>query len=438
MSIDRRTILSGAGLALLAGAARAQTASQTASSPAPALAAPAAPAPTVEERLAARAAENRHALAFDGRRFSGPGWDLLVDEGKRAKFFMLGEEHGLAENAHLSAQLVETLAPVGYNKLVVEISPPMAQEIGAALDRGGLAGLQRYYAQHQTGVAFYTMAEEAHFLARARKVLPRGEDALWGLDYEVAADRRLIARLKVKPKPAAARTPMTALITASTAAWADYERSRNPGMIFSFSGDPKLVRDLRAAWPDPDPESDWILDTLEGTLEANNHWVQQREWDSNQRRAELMRANWNRYWRALGSRARDTRAFFKFGASHLVRGRNMSEVMDMGSLIHETAALEDKTSFNIFVVGGKGAQTAQFNPVEWRYNPGPASDAEDQAIGFLTEQALPQGFTVIDLRPLRTILTAGRAARSNPKMVRVVHGFDALVVMPGAHASLNL
>lgn len=434
MSIHRRAILTGAGLAVLAaGSARAQ--------PAPAAAAPAPaapPAPSIEDRLAARAAEHRHALAFDGRRFSGPGWDLLVDEGRRAKFFMLGEEHGLAENAHLSAQLVETLAPAGYNRLVVEISPPMAQEMGAALDRGGLAGLQRYYSQHQTGAAFYTMAEEAHFLARARKALPRGEDALWGLDYEVAADRRLINRLKVKPKPPAARTPMTALITASTAAWADYERSRNPGMIFTFSGDPQLVRNLRDAWPDPDPESDWILDTLEGTLETNRLWVQQKDWESNQRRAELMRANWNRYWKGLGPRARSTRAFLKFGASHLVRGRNMSEVLDMGNLIHETAALEGADTFNIFVVGGKGAMAARFNPVEWRYNPAPAGDAAGEGVGFLADQALPQGFTVIDLRPLRPLLNAARAARANPRMVRVVHGFDALVVMPGAHASLNL
>ena len=180
MTFHRRALLTGAGAAVLASAATARA--QTAATPSPA---PAAPAPSVQDRLTARAQESRHALAFDGQRFSGPGWDFLVAEGKKAKFFMLGEEHGLAENAHLSAQLVETLAPLGYNRMVVEISPPMAQEMGAALDRGGLDGLQRYYAQNQTGVAFYTMAEEAHFLARARKALPRGDDALWGLDYEV-------------------------------------------------------------------------------------------------------------------------------------------------------------------------------------------------------------------------------------------------------------
>jgi len=433
MTVNRRAIFTGGAAAVLAGAAAAN-ANEARAQPAPA----AAPTPSIQERLVALAQANRHALAYDGRQFSGPGWDLLVAEGAKAKFFMLGEEHGLAENAALAGQLVETLAPLGYNRMAVEVSPPMAQEMGAALDRGGLDGLKRYYNTNQTFVAFYTMAEEAMMLARARKALPKGEDALWGLDYEVGGDRRLIARLKTAPKPPAARGPMTALLSASIAAWADYQASHDPSKLFSFAGDPRLVRDLMEAWPNPDPQSGWILDTLLGTLETNNLWLQGKEWDSNQRRATLMRANWNRYWSGLGAKAKSTRAFFKFGASHLIRGRNMSEVMDMGSLIHETAALEGKSSFNIFVLGGKGGMSAQFNPVEWRYVPGPVSDAADENVSFLTDQAFEQGFTVIDLRPLRSLMTHGRVARSDPRWSQIVHGFDALVVMPGSHASLNL
>ena len=433
MSIHRRDILTAAGAALLAGAATSSARAQGA-----ATAANPAPAPSIEERLVARARENLHALTFDGQRFSGAGWDLLVEEGRKAKFFMLGEEHGLAENAHLCASLVETLAPMGYNRMAVEISPPMAQEIGAAIDRGGLDGLKRYYAQTGVGVAFFTMAEEAMFLARARKALPNGEDALWGLDYEVMGDRRLIARLKTAPKPPAARGPMTALTSASIAAWSDCQARRDPSKLFSFAGDPRLVRDLMAAWPSPDPQSGWIMEVLLGTLEANHLWLAGKELESNQRRAELMRANWTRYWKALGPKAKSTRAFFKFGASHVVRGRNMSEVFDMGSLIHETAALEGKTSFNIFVLGGKGGMAAQFNPAAWRYEPAPASDAADYNLTFLSDQALPDGFTVIDLRPLRSILTHSRVARSDPRWSQIIHGFDALVVMPGSHASLNL
>ena len=61
--------------------------------------------PTREEKLSAAAGEHRLRLDFDGETFSGPGWDRLVAEGRAAQFFLLGEEHGIAENAMLAAQL---------------------------------------------------------------------------------------------------------------------------------------------------------------------------------------------------------------------------------------------------------------------------------------------------------------------------------------------
>jgi len=57
---------------------------------------PASAAPSVEQRITERARENRRVLRFDGRAFSGPAWDLLVEEGRRAQVFLLGEEHGIA------------------------------------------------------------------------------------------------------------------------------------------------------------------------------------------------------------------------------------------------------------------------------------------------------------------------------------------------------
>ncbi|HEV2845705.1 MAG TPA: hypothetical protein VG477_12715, partial [Thermoanaerobaculia bacterium] len=60
-------------------------------------ASPPAKGPTFEERLAARAAENRYAVSYKNGAFSGPGWERLVEEGKKSRFFLVGEEHGVAE-----------------------------------------------------------------------------------------------------------------------------------------------------------------------------------------------------------------------------------------------------------------------------------------------------------------------------------------------------
>ncbi|MGQ0642213.1 MAG: hypothetical protein ACT4P6_15805 [Gemmatimonadaceae bacterium] len=40
---------------------------------------------------------NRHPLRVSDGRLEGSGGRLLVDEGKQARFFLVGEEHGVAE-----------------------------------------------------------------------------------------------------------------------------------------------------------------------------------------------------------------------------------------------------------------------------------------------------------------------------------------------------
>ena len=116
MRLHRRAIISFGAAAAIAPTSLAQT--------------PAAPDPAIA--IAAKAAEARLKLDFDGRRFSGPAYDLLLSEARRAQFFLIGEEHGIAENPKLAGQLFEALVPSGYRRLGIEVSPPMARELDAA------------------------------------------------------------------------------------------------------------------------------------------------------------------------------------------------------------------------------------------------------------------------------------------------------------------
>src|SRR5689334_12506213 len=114
MQLDRRAAL-GAALGLtVAGAAPARTQAQT-QAPPPPPAPPAAPAtPSLVERINAAALQNRQKLLFEGGNFSGPAWDTLVAAGRASQFFLIGEEHGIAENPKLAAQLFASLRPAGY------------------------------------------------------------------------------------------------------------------------------------------------------------------------------------------------------------------------------------------------------------------------------------------------------------------------------------
>jgi hypothetical protein len=382
----------------------------------------------------AAARAGRLPLQRSGPGFSGPGWDLLVREGRDAQYTLLGEEHGVAEIPVLSAALFRALAPAGYDRLAIEISPPLAAALDAEARRG-LPALRRFFADPANGVAFYTLEPEAALLAEVRRAVRGAAPVLWGLDYDVGADRRLIAELR-RSAPAPARPALDRLAEASRASWAEYEATRNPGKIFSFGGDPELVAAVRAAWPRPDAAALLRLDTLEETLRINQDQVAGRYWQANDRRARFNRANFIRYRNAERGAGRGSRVLFKFGSNHMMRGRNMTYVYDVGSLVAEAAALEGARSFHLLVVPGPGSQRAQFDPTAFRYRSQAANALPEFGIEGMSPGA-GGGDVVIDLRPLRPLAGAG-LRRASPALFDVVQGFDAAVILDRATAAAPL
>ena len=430
MHLDRRAALAAALGLGVASVAHAQT-----QAPPPPPAPPAAPpAPSgLVERINAAALQNRQKLHFDGARFSGPAWDALLEAGRTSQFFLIGEEHGIAENPKLAAQLFSALRPAGYEHVCVEISPPMAGELDRAA-RGGMEGVRALFADPRANVAFFGMREEAEWIAAARAAAPARGQAIWGIDYEVGGDRRLIQLLKAKRKPASAEAALAMLDSASNASWAQHAQTHNPQFIFSFAGDPALVAAVRAAWPNADTDSAWMLETLEETLAINKLWVSNQGWASNQRRAEFNRRNIRRF----RAHAPNSKVLFKMGASHMVRGLTHTQVFDVGNEMSEAAEAMGARSFHMMVLPGARSHVAQFDPSAFTYRPSDAETYADQGMTSLMSAAYPDAFTLIDLRAIRPLVFGARHKALDPDLVRCVHGFDALLVMSGSTASSNL
>ena len=217
--------------------------------------------------------------------------------------------------------------------------------------------------------------------------------------------------LESKPKPDAAGKALASLKAASEQAWTQYRDTGGPQFIFSFSGDPELVRAVTTAWPDRDEESDWILRTLEETLEINRLWINGQGWESNRRRAALIRSNFLRYWKQAQHIRPTPKIMAKFGANHVVRGRNMTQTFDLGSLLPELAEFEGGRSFAVMVVPGNDSLTAVLNPSTWTFVPDKPKDGYNKKIEPITQAAFADDFTLIDMAPLRGVLASRAKAR---------------------------
>jgi hypothetical protein len=88
------------------------------------------------------------------------------------------------------------------------------------------------------------------------------------------------------------------------------------------------------------------------------------------------------------------------------------------------------------VLPGPGTQTANFDPTSFRYV---AADRDQYGEGMdvFDEAVFPGKFTVFDMAPLRSI--ASSASKEVPlPLWRVIHGFDAVLILTGSHPSSNL
>jgi hypothetical protein len=342
-NVDRRDLLVGSALSLLAGtsafAERTATLADRAQQTDP------------SARLLAALRRNRLALTM-GDTPTGPGWDRLVRESSAARFTLIGEEHGVVETAQFSTALFKALRESGYSRMAVELSPPIAEDVETAARRNGVKGVEDFL-KNPDVFTFYNMREEAQFVADVIKAAPANERVLWGLDREIFSDRYLIARLEAKA-PASARAALTRLKEASVNALKRFEQTKNPDHLFLLAEDPALVAAVRAAWPTPDRESDLVMRTLEESLAIEAAERAGGLWPYAQRRTQWMRRNFAGLLAADQGRTVRPKILLRFGYNHVIRGGNYVNVFDLGTMADEVAALTGEQAFHILVLKSTG------------------------------------------------------------------------------------
>ena len=425
--INRRELLVTSGVLLLGGRrAFPQSAAPPTSQP----------QTGPQARLLEALQRNRLPLTMsEGDSPAGRGWDWLLQKARDARFTLIGEEHGVAETARFSGALFNALRGSGYSRMAIELSPIIAQDIETAARANGLRGILEFFARPDTWSPMY-LREEAQFLASVISAAATNERALWGFDREIFGDRYLISRLEARV-PRRARESFARLKEASTNAYALQQKNQGPPFFFSAQ-DPSVVSAVRAAWPNPDRESDTILRTLEESLAINAVGRTGTAWDSSERRAQWMRNNLAERLREERGREAAPKVLMKFGYNHMIRGANYVNIFDLGAMPDEVAALSGGRAFHIIVLPGPGSRQAVLGPgrsfVSVSSDEFDEFQAGDQRLTRVLSNAAATGHEVIDLRALRPLAMRGLEGW-NPDVVRTIHGYDAAVIWKAAQAS---
>jgi hypothetical protein len=364
---------------------------------------------------------------------TGPAGEVLAARVREARFVLLGEEHGVAEVPRLAEALWRAGRELGSRYLAIEVGEQMAARLEAA-SRADTTGeeYRRFIADHYPAAPFYFWREDAALLRGVIGSTPGQRGVLWGLDYDILADRHMMTRLrKIAPGPEARRLVDSAAAVMD-GAFARALGEQNPGLFYMFGGSPALFGRLREAFrPAAGSEVDRILGLMEETLTINQLFLAGRGYESNLRRSSLLKQQFLRkYDSTRAANGRPPRVLLKFGAAHLIRGLNPSNQFDLGTLLPDLAEADGGVALSLFVMGGAGARQAQFDPRVLRSVEAPAETAQSDWARPFVEAADPARWTVFDLQALRPQVQ--RLGGMHPSFNQLLYGVDLVIVLSGS------
>lgn len=351
-------------------------------------------------------------LTLDVDAASGPGYELLLDAAAEAQFFIIAEEHNLAELNRLSAHLFRDLNNrYGFRYLTLESGGVVTRWIDEAARSGGLEAVAAIVDRYPMAPTFAT-DEELQLMAVARELSDTPVQAVWGVDQELGA-LHILERLAMLAPSAAIRAELERLADEAR----PHEETRTGDVHYLYEiADPAAYARLAQAWDPPaGTEAARLMAALQRTVRI---YTGRKDalgvYPSEALRERSMKQQFTELYRA----ARDAgdqrpRSLVKMGHWHTYRGIFRSDVPTFGNFLSELATFNGMESFvlSTHVVG---------SPDAWRNTRGLLADVGD-----------PDRILVIDLRPLRPLVRAGRVDGLSDGTRELFFRSDALLIIGG-------
>jgi hypothetical protein len=383
---------------------------------------------------------SRLGLSVDGGKLGGAGGAAIRAATADAQFVLLGEDHGIAQVPQFAAALCGELAPRGFHRVELEISPsvaPTLERFARAAD--GAAQMAAFDKRYPDTIAFYAWREEFEFLQSCERASTAGYE-IRGLDQDFMGDSTYVLNRIMEMKLSAeARKAFEHFVAEDRAARLGAEKTGNPGDLFlMMAQQEELLRARDLLRREGPAEARELFESLLASRDIYWKFMNGQGYASNRERAMLMKTTFQAdYLAAPAGDAAPAKVIFKFGAYHMGRGLNVLHSSEIGDYVSELAEGRGLKSVHIMIFGVKGAQSA-FAGIGKPYAEAPldlAGDANSQ-LGWakpLFANLLEKNWTVFNTRNLREKFSGFSGI--DPEMERMIFAYDFIVLIPEATAS---
>ncbi len=363
----------------------------------------------------------RNPLTHTPTATSGPGFDALLAAARDAEFVMVGESHNLADLPEFTAHLFEALHDAyGFDYLVMEDGPRAIEMLMAPGIRGDRAASVAWANDYVNALQFRN-DQELDLIADVGRISDAAHDPVWGVDNAWGVLHIAEALAPLAPSPEAERR-VAELIESARVAEAYRPDQAHPRFITELlTAD--VVDSLERAFDGAGSEADKLLRSLRVGFET---YDMRRDRPSiylaNDLRERRMRDRFMEHYRAA-RQAGDSvpRAVLKFGQVHAVSGplSPTTQVASLGTFVEEFARSRGSEMIGIW--------TTLIN------EPGDVWTLHDYPdYAAMANAGTTDRWWLIDLRPIRPLLNAGRLEGVTDTLSDVIYGFDfALLVGSG-------
>lgn len=364
--------------------------------------------------ITALAKNNQTNFVKEANQFKGLGWDKILDQAKKSSNVIIGEEHFTNEIPFFVSKLAEQIK---FDNFFCEIDPFTAHIFEQKVKTLSTDALKKYVMDYGNTFSFYAFESEFDLL----KQLIKGNTNIRGTDQILlVADRLICNELMQTTKNKRAKAIYEVIRDQSKSHFAAFLKSQKSPFYLLTDDFEKNINELSTLALSPGEKK--IIAALKLTAKiykSQNHHL----------RIQLMKnqlmENYNDWV--------NKKNLYKYGANHAAKGESLLEIFDIGNLVNNVADSQFTNSMHMIIVGKSGLQASPFQGF-------PAGKIDEntghlkslQPFLKLTQSKEWQCF---DLVPIREAISSGKIKVTDVRLLRIIKGFDLLVVIPEVSAA---
>ena len=371
------------------------------------------PSVTLEELFR----NNSYNLTVSNGNLSGAGLDFLMNASSDAQFFALAEQHNAKEIPEFTSMLFKSLHERHeFNYLALEQDPVICQMVSASPIVGRHDRVFSLANQYPNAFTFNT-DQEVEMITQGGAISTGKGNRIWGLD-QVFGALHILQRLKELTSDKKVRDRLTGLIKYAE----EYETKRYVSGRHFMTRDVQKPEDLnnllKIYQPKKGSEAEFLITQLLTSIRIYDS-RQLSGYESSYLREENMKELFMRQYRIAQAAGEKTpKVLVKMGHYHIMRGINPTNVFTLGNFVSEFAKSNNLKSFVMAM---------------WLNNASGYSDwmPKNESFKAMAKVAPTDKWTIIDFRPLRSYVSAGKVQDINDTMRQAILSYDAALVIGG-------